>query len=74
MSPERYTKTIEVAFYVVRKESTAKHRLSAQRMRRPKLVVKWFCITVFFTIPVHAIAALASDAAANREHKKKPAA
>jgi hypothetical protein len=29
MSPERYTKTIEVAFYVVRKESTAKHRLSA---------------------------------------------
>ncbi|MEG1117353.1 MAG: hypothetical protein RSE46_20120 [Janthinobacterium sp.] len=54
MSPERYTKTIEVAFYVVRKESAAKHRLSAPRMRRPKLVVKWFYKTVFFTIPVTA--------------------
>lgn len=52
LSPERYTQTIEVAFYVVRKESAAKHRLSAQRMRRQKLVVKWFYITVFFTIPV----------------------
>nr|WP_314606846.1 hypothetical protein [uncultured Janthinobacterium sp.] len=74
MSPERYTKTIEVAFYVVRKESTVQHRLSAQRMRRPKLVVKWFYITVFFTVPVLLTAALASDAAANGGSKKKPAA
>jgi hypothetical protein len=74
MSPERYTKTIEVAFYVVRKESTAKRRLSAERMRRSKLVVKWFYITVFFTIPVLAIAALASDAVANGTSKKRPAA
>ncbi|MCL6485960.1 MAG: hypothetical protein I4O49_17625 [Janthinobacterium lividum] len=48
LSPERYTKTIEVAFYVVRKESPKQHRLSVQRMRRQKLVVKWFYITVFF--------------------------
>jgi hypothetical protein len=43
-------------------------------MRRPKLVVKWFYITVFFTVPVHVSAALASDAAANGTGKKKPAA
>jgi hypothetical protein len=43
-------------------------------MRRRKLVVKWFYITVFFTIPVLAIAALAGNAAVNEGSKKKPAA
>jgi len=42
-------------------------------MRRLKLVVKWFYITVFFTIPVLAIAALASDAAVNEGGEKKAA-
>ena len=71
LSPERYTKTIEVAFYVVRKESTAQHRLSAQRMRRPKLVVKWFYITVFFTIPVTSCAPAMVRQAKSQGKKKR---
>ncbi|MGK5010758.1 hypothetical protein [Janthinobacterium sp. MDB2-8] len=72
LSPERYTKTIEVAFYVVRKESAAQHRLSAQRMRRRKLVVKWFYITVFFTIPVTSGGAATVRQATSERKEKKP--